>query len=105
MKHKKHDLGTMLLAAVLLLFCVSYMTQCSSTAHHGDTVAATTSAPNTPAQREEKAERQGERRPKSIREFAAQEDREERERVQNISHALQTIGADPELRRTYGFPK
>ena len=105
MKHKRHDIGAMLLAAVLLLLCVSYMTQCSSPAHRSDTVAATTPAPNTPAQREEKVEHGRERKPKSIREFAAEEDKEERERVRGISRVLQTIGADPELQRTYGFPK
>jgi hypothetical protein len=105
MKHEKHDLGAMLLAALLLLLCVSYMTQCSSAAHRRDTVAAATPAPNTPQPREEKAEREGERKPKSIRELAAEEDREEHENVHKISNVLKTIGADPELRRTYGFPK
>jgi hypothetical protein len=104
MEHKKHDLGAMLLAAMLLLLCVSYTAQCSSAAHRRDTVAGATPAPNTPAKsREENAER--ERKPKSIHAIAAEEDKEEQEKVQGISRALQTIGANPELRRTYGFPK
>lgn len=104
MEHKKHDLGAFLLAALLLLLCVSYTTQCSSAAHRSATVAAATPAPKTPAKsREEKAER--ERRPKSIHEIAAEEDKEEQEKRQGISRALKTIGANPELRRTYGLPE
>jgi hypothetical protein len=99
MEHKKHDLGAFLLAALLLLLCVSYATQCSSAAHRGDTVAAATPAKSP----EEKAER--ERRPKSIHEIAAEEDREEQEKREGVSRALKTIGANPELRRTYGLPQ
>jgi hypothetical protein len=104
MEHNRYDLGAMLLAALLLLLCVSYTAQCSSAAHRSDTVAAATPAPSTPAKsREEKAER--ERKPKSVREFAAEEDKEEGQKVQGISRALQTVGANPELRRTLGLPK
>jgi hypothetical protein len=104
MEHKKHDLGAFLLATLLLLLCVSYTTQCSPVAHRSETVAAATPAPHTPAKsREEKAER--ERRRKSIHEIAAEEDKEEQEKREGISRALKTIGANPELRRTYGLPE
>jgi hypothetical protein len=39
------------------------------------------------------------------REFAAEEEREEREKIKAISRGLQTAAADPEFRRTHGFAK
>ncbi len=101
---QKYDVGAMLAAATLLLLCVSYLTQCSSTVHRPDTVVAATPAATPPAQaRDEDMER--ERKPKSVHEFAAQEEKEEREKVQAIGHALQTAGADPAFRKTYGLPQ
>lgn len=98
---QKNEFGAMLMAGMLLLLCVSYMAQCSSATHRPETVAAATPAPSKPAVREE---RQAEHK-KSIHEFAAEEENEEREKIRGVSRALQTIAADPELRRTYGFPQ
>ncbi len=101
---QKHDVGAMLLAAMLLLVCVTYLTQCRSTSESRQTVAAATATAGTHTEsREEERERGGKR--KSVREFAAEEEREEREKVKDISRALQTAGSNPEFRRTYGFPK
>jgi len=105
---QNHDVGAMLVAATLLLLCVSYLTQCSPAARRPETIVAATPVTSPPAQsREEELERErkAKRKPKSIHEFAAEEEREEREKIKGISRVLQTIGADPELRRTYGFPK
>lgn len=102
---QKHDLGAMVLAAMLLLLCVTYLTQCRSTSHQPDTVAAATATAGTHAEsREEELERREGKR-KSVKEFAAEEEKEEREKVKGISRALQTAGANPEFRRTYGFPQ
>lgn len=104
---QKNELGAMLMAAVLLLLCVSYMTQCSSVTRRPETVAAATPSASQPVSREEEDERErkAEHKPKSIHEFAAEEENEERAKIKGISRALQTIAADPELRRTYGFPQ
>jgi hypothetical protein len=102
---QKNELGAMLMAAALLLLCVSYMTQCSAATRRPDTVAAATPSASTPVSREEEVEREAEHKPKSIHEFAAEEENEERAKIKGISRALQTIAADPELRRTYGFDK
>ncbi len=103
---RKYDFGAMLTAATLLLLCVTYLAQCSSGSHRPQTVVAATAAVTPPAEaRDEDAEQEHERKPKSIREFAAQEEKEEREKIKAISRALQTAGADPEFRKTYGFPQ
>lgn len=103
---QKHDIGAMVLAAMLLLVCVTYLTQCRSTSESRQTVAAATATAGTHAEsREEELERERGGKRKSVREFAAEEEREEREKVKDISRALQTAGANPEFRRTYGFPE
>ncbi len=100
------DLGALLLAATLLLLCVGYLTQCSRATHRPEVLAAATATltPAAAAESEEERERERKGRPQSIREHAAEEEREERAKVQGISRALQTAGANPEFRRTYGFP-
>ena len=103
---QKQELGAMVLAAMLLLFCMTYLMQCRSTSHGPETVAAATATADTHAEsREEEIERKGEGKRKSVREFAAEEEKEEREKVKALSRALQTAGANPEFRRTYGFPQ
>jgi len=105
MKHN-HDVGAMLVAAMLLLLCVSYLTQCRPAAHRPETIVAATPVASPPAQsREQELERKREGKPKSVREFAADEEKEEQEKREAISGALKTIGANPELRRTYGLPE
>ncbi len=100
---QKHELGALVLAAMLLL-CVSYLTQCRSTSRRSEPVAAATATSATrAASQEEERERNAERR-KSVREFAAEEEKEERQKIEGISRALRTAGANPEFRRTYGFP-
>ncbi len=106
---RKYDLGALLFAAMLLVLCVSYLTQCSSTQHRTETIAAATATAGAVNEaREEEIEREreerAERRPRNVREQAAEEEKEERAKVQGISRALQTAGADPEFRKTYGFP-
>jgi hypothetical protein len=96
MNQDKKDLGVTLMAATLLLLTMSYLAQCTTT-----TRAPT---PASPAVEAAAPERETEHKRKSIAEAAEEEDREESQRVKNVAHALQTIGADPEMRRTYGFP-
>ncbi len=92
---RTHDLGVLFVAAVLLLFCVTYLTECGPAAKHPETGAVATPL---------KPEREAERKPKSVRELAAEEEKEEQQKKQNISHALQTAAANPEFRATYGLP-
>ena len=104
---RNNDLSVMLLAATLLLFCVTYMTQFDSGARRETTAAATPASASThvkSSEEETERQREVEHKPKSIREFALEEGKEESEKRKNVSRALQTIGANPTLRRTYGFP-
>ena len=99
------DLGLTLVAATLLLFSVAYLAQCSSTSRSipsepGRRAVGPSVAPPAGEARENEAA--GKR--KSIRDIAAEEDKEESERIKNIGHALQTIAANPEARKTFGFP-
>ncbi len=96
------ELGSLVLAAALLLICVSYMTQCSSATHRNETVAVATPS-HAPTAQAPHADR--ERKAKSVQELAAEEEKEEREKLKSVSRALQTLGADPEVRRTYGLPE
>jgi hypothetical protein len=104
---RNHDVGALLLAGTLLLLCMTHLTQCRSGPQSQKTLPATPLAsPAAESRREEfEHEREGERKPKSIREFAAEEEKEERAKIHGISRALKTAAADPEFRRTYGFPK
>ena len=101
MNRDKRDLGVTLMAATLLLLTMSYLAQCTTTTRTLPPRVVDAEAPQrgTEYKREE-----SEHKRKSIAEAAEEEDREESQRVKNIAHALQTIGADPEARRTYGFP-
>lgn len=98
----------MVFAAMLLLLCVSYLMQCSSPDRHPETIGAATPPAATRVESREQQlerEREAERKRKSVREFAAEEEKEERDKIKAISRALQTAGANPEFRRTYGFPQ
>ena len=97
------DLGITLLGATLLLFAVSYLAQCTPAQSRKVPEAAVAPAETEGASPETErgepaAQREQERRSRPG------EDNEESERVRSIGHALQTIGANPELRKTYGFP-
>jgi hypothetical protein len=100
---QQRDLGSLVLAVASLLLCVSYMTQCRSGTDRNGPVAAVT--PSHAPTGQPRAHVGHDREPKSVQEYAAEEDKEEREKRQSISRALQTIGADPEMRRTYGLPQ
>jgi hypothetical protein len=102
---RNHDVGAALVAGTLLLLCVSYLTQCRSAPQSQQTMTTTPLASPPAESRVEGVARKRERKPKSVHEFAAEEEREERAKIQGISRALQTAAADPEFRRTYGFPK
>jgi len=94
------DLGIILLGAALLLSSAGYLTQCSSTRRELSPQATPSSAATADAPRAEH-----EREPQSIHEAADEKQEEERAKIKAVGHALQTIGADPELRKTYGFAK
>jgi hypothetical protein len=97
------DLGVTLMGATLLLFAVGYLAQCTPTMQRNVPPAAAepAGAAASGAEKErEKAAVKGEPDGKS----RSREDNEESERVKSIGHALQTIGANPEMRKTYGFP-
>jgi hypothetical protein len=104
---RNRDVGAVLVAGTLLLLCVSYLTQCRSGPQSQKTVPATPLANPAAESRQEgfAHKREAERKPKSVREFAAEEEKEERAKIRGISRALRTAAADPEFRRTYGFPK
>ena len=100
------DLAVTLMTSALLLLCVGYLTQCTAPpagpspgsgaeAEHED--AAT-------ARREAERERSA-GKGKSARESEEDEGQEEREKIQRVGRALQTIGANPELRKTLGIPR
>jgi len=99
---EKTDLGVVLLAGSALLFSLNYLTQCSSAAPRTEPLAVTSPA-STRAEERVKQEQEERGRRKSAAEAAAEEDDEERARVQNVGHALQTIGANPGYRETYGI--
>ncbi len=100
---QQRDVGSFVLAAAVLLLCVNYMTQCSSATHRTETVVA--APPSEAPTKDARAHAERERKPKSAQELAAEEENEERAKLKSISRALQTIGADPEMRRTYGLPE
>jgi len=93
------DLGVTLLGAALLLVSAGYLTQCSAT--RPEPVPQATRANSSAVA--PRAEREDE--PQSIHEMADEEEQEERSKIKAVGHALQTIGADPELRKTYGMER
>jgi hypothetical protein len=101
MNRDKRDLGVTLIAATLLLLTMTYFAQCTTTTRSLPPTAVEADAPERAS---EYKREESEHKRKSVAEAAEEEDREESQRVKNVAHALQTIGANPELRRTYGFP-
>ena len=100
------DLAVTLIAATMLLVGLSYLTQCSpstqrpSPAIDAEAIRRGEGSSGTESEREEAA-----RKPKSARELEEEESNEEREKIRRVGRALQTIGANPELRKTYGIPQ
>jgi len=84
---------------MLLLLVASQLAQCSSAARRAEPEAVSTPAARVEAPREP----EGERKPRDAKERAREEQDEESARIKSVAHALQTIGANPELRKTYGF--
>lgn len=89
------DLAITFITSGVLLLSVACLTQCSA-------------PPPRPSQeggavtgREEEESR----KPKSDREHDEDEGQEEREKIQRVGRALQTIGANPEMRKTYAIPR
>jgi hypothetical protein len=100
------DLAVTLIASALLLLGVSSLTQCSAasrpatTAITADAARGRETSGGGEAEREEAAGT-----PKSARELDEDEGQEERQKIQRVGHALQTIGANPEMRKTLGIPQ
>jgi len=92
--NEQRDLSATLVCATILLLSLVYLAQCSTHApapEPGSRINAAAEA--THATSAEPPERGN----------AAQHgDDEESVKVKNIGHALQTVGADPVLRKTYG---
>jgi hypothetical protein len=104
-RKETRDLGVALVGATLLLLSVGYVTRCTSTSRSTPSApggGAAHAAPSVSNASRTQGEAAGQ--PKSVRDIAAEEDKEESERIRNIGHALQTIGANPEARKTYGLP-
>jgi hypothetical protein len=98
------DLAVTLVAATLLLVAVSYLTQCSAAPQRPvPPIGAGAERSGTPPA-EVESEREERRRPKSARELDEESTNEERAKIQRVGRALQTIGANPELRKTLGIP-
>ena len=92
--HERRDLGVTLVGATMLMFSMVYLAQCSSRPHASGPADQT--SPTVQGGRGASAEGQAERR------AVDKGDDEESVRVKSIGHAIQTIGANPELRKTYG---
>jgi len=82
------DLAVALVGATLLMLSMVYLTQCSTRARLPEPAAQTNIATQSATRGAGAAQK---------------DDDEEAVRVRGIGHALQTIGADPALRKTYGF--
>ena len=95
----------LLMAATLLLLTVAYLAQCSPARRAEPAVDVQATRPRearaTEGAGEPEAEREG--TAPSRRESLSEHDREERAKREIVVHALQTIAANPELRRTYGL--
>ena len=105
MKEAK-DLAITLIGSALLLLGVSSLTQCSAASRPPSAANNAAAGPGREtsaggqAQREEAAGT-----PKSAREVDEDEGQDERQKIQRVGHALQTIGANPEMRKTLGIPQ
>jgi hypothetical protein len=86
--NERRDLAVTLVGATLLMLSIVALTQCSASTH--------TPEPASPTSVATQSVERG-------RGAAKKEDDEESARVKSIGHALQTIGANPEARKTYGL--
>ncbi len=100
------DLAVTVIASALLLLAVSYLTQCSAAPQRPST------ASNAAAGSERETSGAGEAEPKEAADkpkaaggVDEDEGQDEREKIQRVGHALQTIGANPEMRKTLGIPE
>jgi len=92
--NEPRDLGVTLVGATMLMLSMVYLTQCSSrTPTPAPASQSSTATASVPPGASVKDQRGG----------TEKEDDEESARVKSIGHAIQTIGANPELRKTYGF--
>ena len=87
------------IAALLLSFVLLQLVQC--TAHKQDTAVSTNSSPTAARHigdrdADEEREREADRRGDETQE-------EERAKIRGVARALQTIAANPEMQKTYGF--
>jgi len=96
------DLGVTLLTAALLLFAVGYLTQCGPGTQRTPPAAESSSARATPP---EAAVHGRTGSGESEQETGNEEQDEERAKIRNVAHALQTIAGNPEMRATLGLPK
>lgn len=100
------DLALTLMMSAILLLSVSYLTQCSAPPQRSSPPSNVETEQEGETSSDTKPERQKDvGKPKSARELAEEEDEEERAKIQRVGHALQTIGANPELRKTLGIPQ
>jgi len=99
------DLAVTLIGSALLLLAVSYLTQCSASSQRPSTATNAAAGPGQQTSTGAAAEREeAARTPKSARALDEDEDQDERQKIQRVGHALQTIGANPEMRKTLGIP-
>jgi hypothetical protein len=89
------DLAVTLITSTILLLGVSYLTQCSTASRRSSPGVAAEAAHDGKAASDADSER----------EANEGQENEEREKIQRVGRALQTIGANPEMRKTYGFPQ
>ena len=97
--NESRDLGVTLVAAAALLLVVGYLTQCSSAPRRTESALEAGSAPTSVVSPPEREEHRSAHGPGD-----EQED-EERAKIRNVAHALQTIAGNPEMRATLGLPK
>jgi hypothetical protein len=97
------DLGVTLIASTMLLLGASYMTQCSPSQRPAPATEAAVGNEKASGAAAERKEADGE--PKSARELDEDEGQGDRAKIQRVGRALQTIGANPEMRKTYGLPQ
>ena len=100
------DLVVTLIASALLLLGVSSLTQCSAASQHPSTADNAAAGSGREASAGGDAQREDATgKPKAGRELDEDEDQDERQKIQRVGHALQTIGANPEMRKTLGIPQ
>ena len=100
--NETRDLGVALLTAAMLLFTVGYLTQCRPATPPISPVAESSSPQATPSHGAVHARTESNRKES---ETGDEQEDEERAKIRNVAHALQTIAESPELRATLGLPK